>query len=199
MGYAIGLTGSIAAGKSAVARILAELGAKVVDSDEVVHRLQEPGQPAWLDIVREFGQAILNPDQTINRQRLGEIAFGDPEALKRLNRATHPHVIAEIDKMIFAAKRPESSVVLVVEGRVLIEAGVADHFDEIWYVDVAPEVQIERLMERSHLSRAAALQRIAAEMDPAQKKRYATNVIDNSRSLYETRRQVESLWHEVAP
>ncbi|MGB4302971.1 MAG: dephospho-CoA kinase [Syntrophomonadaceae bacterium] len=182
----IGLTGGIASGKSTVSRALRELGAIIIDADEVAHAIIEPGKPAWKDIVEHFGLGVLNPDQTIDREKLGAIVFNDPEKLQVLNQITHPRVGEQFKQMIKDIKSQQADAVLFIEVPLLYETHMDRICDEVWVVWVDEETQIQRLMKRDGLSREDALKRIDAQMSLDEKARRADFVIDNRFSVEET-------------
>jgi dephospho-CoA kinase len=182
----IGLTGGIASGKSTVSRALQDLGAIVIDADEVAHTIIEPGKPAWEDIVEHFGSEVLNPDQTIDREKLGAIVFNDPERLQELNQITHPRVGEQFKQMIKNIKSQQADAVLFIEVPLLYETHMDRICDEVWVVWVDEETQIQRLMKRDGLSREDALKRIDAQMSLDEKARRADFVIDNRFSIEET-------------
>lgn len=182
----IGLTGGIASGKSTVSRALQDLGAIVIDADEVAHTIIEPGKPAWEDIVEHFGSEVLNPDQTIDREKLGAIVFNDPERLQELNQITHPRVGEQFKQMIKNIKSQQADAVLFIEVPLLYETHMDRICDEVWVVWVDEETQIQRLMKRDGLSREDALKRIDAQMSLDEKAKRADVVIDNSFSIEET-------------
>jgi len=194
--YVIGLTGNIATGKSTVSRMLADLGAQVVDADAVAHAVMRRGRPAWQDVVLAFGEEVLGPDGEIDRGKLGAIVFRDPAALQRLEGIVHPAVVEEVR----ALSRRSAAPVLVREAIKLIESGAADDCDAVWVVTSPRETQVERLMRTRGLSRAEAELRIDAQPPQEEKVARADVVIDNGGSLEETRQQVERAWREtVAP
>lgn len=193
----IGLTGGIACGKSTVSSMLAELGAAVIDADTIAREITKKGTPVWRRIKGIFGDEYLLPDGEIDRKKLGELVFANPEALKMLNSVTHPaikqQVLSEIDRL----KSTGSYKAVVVDAALLIEAGWCDMVDEVWLVVADRETQVERLMKRNGLTRQQALNRINGQMDQDTKKRYADRIIDNSRDVEHTRKQVEQLWAEL--
>src|SRR5215211_2680371 len=130
----IGLTGGIGAGKSTVTQILEELGAAVIDADKVGHQIYLPNRPAWREIVETFGPEVLNADRTINRQALGKIVFGDPEALHTLNRIVHPKMFARMAELIAELRARGGMKAIVVEAAVLIEANWQPLADQVWVV-----------------------------------------------------------------
>jgi dephospho-CoA kinase len=182
----IGLTGGIASGKSTVSRALQDLGAIIIDADEVAHAIIEPGKPAWEDIVEHFGLGVLNPDQTIDREKLGAIVFNDPARLQVLNQITHPRVGEQFKQMIKNIKSQQSDAVLFIEVPLLYETHMDRICDEVWVVWVDEETQIQRLMKRDGLSREDALKRIDAQMSLDEKAKRADVVIDNRFSIEET-------------
>ena len=191
--YLIGLTGNIATGKSTVAQMLEDLGATVIDADALVHDLQRQGTPVYRDIVAAFGPDILDRAGEIDRKALGEIVFANPVQLRTLESIVHPAVLIESMQRIAAAATP----VVVYEAIKLIEAGRAEMCDALWVVTARSEVQLQRLMRERHLSEAEARQRIAAQPPQSEKIKRATVIIDNSRSLEETRRQVTAAFEAI--
>lgn len=188
----VGLTGGIACGKSTVAACMRELGCHVLDADRLARALTEPGQPAYHEIVREFGADILRGDGAIDRSRLAAIVFADRRKLERLNAIVHPRVIAELQRELDTLERNEPGAIAVVEAPLLIEAGYHKQLDRLVVVWCRPEQQIERLLARG-VSRVEAEQRIAAQMDLDRKRALADHQIDCSGSLDDTRRQVREL------
>ena len=188
----LGLTGGIASGKSAVAGMLRELGFQVLDADGLAHTLIEPGQPAYQEVLREFGTDVLQADGRIDRGKLGAVVFADREKLARLNAIVHPRVEEEMIRTFAEWERDGVRDAAFVEAALLVEAGYQKKLDGLIVTWCKPEQQIERLMERG-LSKEEARQRIAAQMPAEEKLRYATEKIDCSGSMEETRRQVEEL------
>lgn len=192
----IGLTGGIASGKSLVSAILLQLGAKVVDADEVARLVVEPGTAGWAEIRQVFGDKILNPDGAINRKALGNIVFADPGQLKRLNDITHPHILQYFQNEISNFRENRSAPALVLDVALLIETGFHQLVEEVWLVVVSKELQLSRLIERDGISREQALQRISSQMSVEKKQKYAHVIIDNSVSVELTRQKVEQLWKQ---
>ncbi len=184
----IGLTGGIASGKSTVSKALADLGATVIDGDETAHRLMEPHQPIWEDIVNKFGREILNPDLAIDRAKLGKIVFDDPEQMAELNRISRPRIIESIINEMESIKKISPNTVLVLDVPLLFEARLDKLSDQVWVVWIDRETQIKRLMERNHYTREEAVKRIDSQMSLDEKAQRADVVIDNSGSIEETLR-----------
>ena len=191
----IGLTGGIACGKSTVSAMLAERGAFVVDADEVAREVVEPGEPALAEVAAVFGQAVLREDGTLDRRKLGEIVFADPEKRKRLEAILHPAIRERMWASIRKVKEDEPGRIVVADIPLLYETGQQGLYDGVLVVYVPRELQIRRLMARNpELTEAQALGRINAQIDIERKKEMADWVIDNSGSLESTERQVEALW-----
>jgi len=191
--YLVGLTGNIATGKSAVARMLAELGAHTIDADRVAHSVMRHGTPTWQAVVDAFGPAILAPHGEINRRRLGGITFADPAALRRLEAIVHPAVGLVVSEAIATA----TEHVVVVEAIKLIEAGMHRAYHALWVTTCPAEIQITRLTSLRGLSEAGARLRVAAQPPQAEKVALADVVIDTSGTLEDTRRQVLAAWEAI--
>lgn len=190
----VALTGGIATGKSVVARVLKKRGCYVHSADRVAHRLIAPGRPAWREIVAHFGRSILNPDQTINRRRLGKIVFASRKERQFLNRLIHPLVLEKKRETIRRLEKGGRYKIFVSEAALTIEAGIARFFDRVVVVTCPRSTQLERLINRDGISRAEALQRIRSQMPPGRKLKHADYVIETSGPLEETIAQSEELY-----
>jgi dephospho-CoA kinase len=188
----LGLTGGIATGKTAVAAMLRELRFDVLDADSLAHKLIEPGQPAYDEVVREFGPSILDNDSRVNRARLAAIVFADPVKLATLNAILHPRVETVIHRQFAEWASNGTRAAAFVEAALLVEAGYHKNLDGLVVTWCRPEQQLERLRARG-LSDEDARQRIAAQLPVSEKLRSATEKIDTSASLEGTRKQVEAL------
>jgi dephospho-CoA kinase len=188
----VGLTGGIACGKSTVAAMMRERGWTVFDADALAHRLIEPGQPAYHEVVREFGSAILRPDGTIDRKALGTMVFANRAHLERLNRIIHPRVMETQDRQFTELELANPRSVAVVEAALLIEAGYQKNLDRLIVAWCRPEQQRERLLARG-LTAEEIEQRIATQLPIDEKRRIADEVINCSGDVEETRRQVADL------
>ncbi|HEY6009461.1 MAG TPA: dephospho-CoA kinase [Geobacteraceae bacterium] len=191
--HIIGLTGGIASGKSTVAAILQRLGVPVVDADQLAREVVRPGQPAHAAIVAAFGPEILDPDRSINRPRLGQVVFADPEARRRLEAITHPAIRRAAEEKLATLAQAGNRVAIYM-APLLVEAGVMSRVDEIWVVYVDRETQLERLIRRDGMSRDEALGRLAAQMPMEEKRLYGRVVIDNRGSRDATEQIVTALW-----
>src|SRR6266850_87577 len=188
----LGLTGGIASGKSAVAAMLCEMGFAVLDADALGHKLIEPGQPAYEEVLKIFGPAIADPSGRIDRSKLGAIVFADLAKLDRLNAIVHPLVAEIIFGQFEVWRRSGVRDAVFVEAALLVESGIHTKLDGLVVTWCKPEQQVERLLARG-LSEAEARRRIAAQLPVEDKLRLASERIDCSGSLEETRRQVEAL------
>lgn len=188
----IGLTGGIASGKSTVAAMLRELGFDVIFADEISRRLLDPGQAAYDETVREFGREVVLPDGTLDRKKIATIVFADRSKLDRLNSIIHPRVEAQILKQFAEWDREGNRTVAFVEAALLVEAGYMKNLDGLVVIWCRPEQQMERLTGRG-MTEEEARSRIAAQMPVEEKLKLATYRIDCSRSIEDTRREVEEL------
>jgi dephospho-CoA kinase len=193
--FIIGLTGNIATGKSTVMKILAALGAEIIDADLLGHEVQQPGGPAYLKVINAFGSDIVTSDGAIDRRKLGEIVFNHPDGLKLLEHIVHPLVVERVGERLRHASKP----IVVIEAIKLIEAGLNSLCDELWVVTSPKETQLARLRETRGLKRSDALLRINAQPPQKDKVRQATVVIRNTGSLDDLRKHVEEQWARVQP
>ena len=188
----LGLTGGIASGKSAVAAMLREMGFAVLDADSLAHKLIEPGQPAYNEVLQEFGPSVITPGGRVDRAKLSAVVFNDRARLDRLNAIVHPRVAEVIFSQFELWRRAGVRDAVFVEAALLIESGIHNKLDGLIVSWCSPAQQLERLLARG-LSEAEARRRIAAQIPVEEKILLATEKIDCSGSLEETRRQVEAL------
>lgn len=195
----IGLTGGVATGKSTVAAMFAELGAAIISADEIAREIVRPGQPALAEIVAAFGQEMLHPDGTLNRDRLGRVVFGSPEARKCLEAIAHPYILdrqsAQIEHL--RAQPGSESLVAIVEAPLLFEANARGQVDRVVVVASEQKTQVARLTQRVHLSHEEALSRISAQWPLSEKIKRADWVIGTDCSLEDTRGQVREVWEQI--
>ena len=192
----IGLTGGIASGKSTAAKILVELGARVVDADQIARDVVAPGQPALAELVARFGSDYLLPDGTLDRKRLGARVFADVDERRKLNAITHPRIAAETQARL-AALRDAGEPLAVYEAALLVENGAQAGLDGLIVVACSEPTQRARLMARDGLSAEEADARMAAQWPLAQKVAVADWVIDSNGTLAETREATGRVWAEV--
>ncbi len=176
----VGLTGSIAVGKSFVASVFTELGCHVLDADQTAREVVMPGTPGLKTLVQEFGQKILSEDGTLDRKALGAIVFADEEKRQRLNHILHPFIIARQDEILNEWEREDPRGIGIVDAALMIESGGYKRFDKLIVVHCRPEVQLERLMLRDNLSRDEAQRRIDSQMPQEEKQKFADYLIDTS-------------------
>lgn len=191
--YVIGLTGNIAVGKSVVRQMLQHLGAYTIDADALAHKAMYPGAPAYQPVVDTFGQVILNPDKTINRTMLGNMVFGNPALLKKLEDVTHPVIGQAINTLVSRAKQR----VVVIEAIKLLEGNLRDSVDVVWVVNASPKTQYSRLISKRKMSEEDAKQRILGQSDQKEKLKAADVVIKNDGNVEETWKQVQASWDTV--
>jgi dephospho-CoA kinase len=199
--YLIGLTGNIAAGKSAVCEILQQLGARIVDADLVAHAVLQRGTPAWRSLVEAFGYDILQYDGTVDRRKLGAVVFNDAAKLRTLERITHPAVGTELALLVRdALQAPDAAdAIMVIEGVKLYEAGLSEYLDALWVVTATPAEQMRRLMQTRGLSQAEAEARLRSQPPLDEKVKHAAVVIDNSGTIEELRVQVMRAFVQINP
>ena len=199
MALIIGLTGGIVSGKSTVASMFKDLGAKIIDADKLGHSVILPQKPAWKKITRLFGKDILRNDLTIDREQLGKIVFANQILLKKLNEITHPEIMKLIKKEINLARNENHNQekILIIDAALIYEVKIDRLMDKIIVVYIDEDEQIKRLTNRNNLSKKEALQRIKSQMPIKEKVKMADYVIDNSSSLGKTKEQVKKIWKNL--
>ena len=207
MSLRVGLTGGLASGKTTVAEMFAARGAYLLYADKVGHELMEPGQPVYDEIIKHFGESIVNPGRSINRAKLAEVAFGAGR-IEELNRIVHPAVRARLESWIEEMSEFDPHSVLIFEAALILEAGMGKHFDKLVVVSSRPQQKLERFAKRTvgaelaaESARAKALseaeRRIGAQLSDEEKMAAADYVIDNSGELSQTERQVAKVYKEL--
>jgi dephospho-CoA kinase len=189
----IGLTGGIGSGKTAVARLLAERGATVVDADALAREVVEPGTPGWAAVVAEFGDGVLAPDRSLDRAALAARVFGDGAALAALNAIVHPLVGARAAELAAEAEQRDPDGVLVYDVPLLVENKLAAGFDLVLVVEAPVELRLARLAERG-LAAAEARARMEAQADDAERRAVADFVIVNDGDLTHLAAEVDRFW-----
>ena len=193
----VGLTGSIAVGKSFVLGVLAELGCRILDADATAREVVTPGTPGLNSLVDAFGSEILREDGALDRARLGAIVFSDEEKRGLLNSILHPFIIAAQDDQIRRWETEDPGGIAVVDAALMIESGGYRRFDKLIVVHCRPDVQLERLISRDGLSPEEAERRIAAQMPQAVKIKYANFLIDTSAGFKSARAQTEVVFRQL--
>lgn len=195
----IGLTGSIASGKSTVSQMLKELGYPIVDADQVARQVVEPGSDTLKKIEEAFGSEVILPDGGMDRKKVGDIIFNDPASRKKLNDLIHPAIRAEMMRQR-AAFLEEGHKTVIMDIPLLFESRLQHFADKILVVSVTEENQLARLMERNGLSEAEARARIASQLPMSVKEEGADAVIYNNGSIEETKWQLNRIldsWNAV--
>ncbi len=202
----VGLTGGIASGKSVVGEMFVALGAHLIQADVISHELMQPGEAVYQEVVRRFGEGILNPDRTVNRARLAEAAFGapggsQPSRIQELNQIVHPAVIGRQERWMEQVARSNPRAIAIVEAALILEAGSAKSLDRLVVVTCHPEQRIQRWAARLGVdeenARLEVTRRMAAQFPDEEKIKAADYVIDNSGSLDGTRKQVGKVYSEL--
>ena len=193
----VGLTGGIASGKSFVGEALAGWGCFVIQADEIGHQVLAPGGEAYEDVIREFGGGIVAPDGSIDRRRLADLVFHDPERLARLNAIVHPPVLRREAELADAFFARDPHGIAVVEAAILIETGNHRRFDQLILVFCAQEQQIDRALRREGAAEADVRARIGRQMPLEEKRKYADFVIDTSGTKEETLRQACAVYETL--
>ena len=193
----VGLTGGIACGKSTVAKMFVRNGAYLIDFDGLAHEVQEPGKPAWKEVVNHFGEIILQPDKKIDRVKLGNIVFTDKEKLSELNNIVHPVVYQEWHVRLEKISKKEKHAIVLSDIPLLFEGNMQNLFDLTILVLIAPKEQIRRLMARNGVSKEEAKKRLKSQMPIAKKIALADIIIDNRGNLSETKKTVSKIWREL--
>jgi len=190
----VGLTGGIGSGKSEVSRLLASYGAVVIDADKLAREVVEPGTAGLARVVKEFGEGVLRPDGSLDRERLASLVFADDAARQRLNGIVHP-LVGERAAALKGQAREDA--VLVHDVPLLVEARLAALYDLVVVVDAPVETQIDRLVRLRGMTEEEARARIAAQASRDERRAVADVVIDNSGTLEELEAQVRELWEEL--
>jgi dephospho-CoA kinase len=189
----VGLTGVVGTGKSTVANLFKELGAYVIDWDELAREVTRPHSKAWKEIVEYFGKGILNADLTINRQKLADIVFSDKEKVAKLNQIVHPEVFKEDERITNEITSLDPDALIIKDIPLLFELTRPIHVDKIVVVSASEQTQLKRLEEKG-MSREDAQNRIKSQLPLEEKIKSADFVINNDGPLEETKRQVEEIY-----
>jgi dephospho-CoA kinase len=192
----IGLTGGIASGKSAVAGMLRDLGAPVIDADLLAREVVAPGSDGLAAIRDQFGPDLLDETGALDRQKMGDLVFRDPEARRKLNAITHPRIAAASQREI-ARAAADGHRHVVYEAALIVENGLQSWMHALIVVSVPESVQRARLMARDQIDEQAARARIAAQLPLADKVAVADYVVDNSGTLDATRARVAEIWRTI--
>jgi dephospho-CoA kinase len=190
----VGLTGGIATGKSTVSNMLRGLGAEIIDADLLAREVVEPGQPAWHEIVAEFGRDVVSPDGTLDRKKLGAIVFANPERRKRLEAITHPAIRAGVQARLDELAARGFAGIVFYDAAILIEALGHEDMDRLVVVVTDEATQAARLRGRDGTDDAEGRRKIASQMPLGEKAKLADYVIDNSGDREATAEQVRRVF-----
>lgn len=193
----VGLTGSIAVGKTYVCEILRERGAFVLDADLTAREVVELNTAGWRKIVEHFGREVLQSDNTLDRTKLGAIVFADEARRQLLNSIVHPLVIEAQNEWLLRVEAENPQGIAVIDAALMIESGGFERFEKLIVVWCAAEIQLERLMRRNKLNREDALRRIESQMPQEEKKAYADFLIDTSDGFETTRQQTIEIYEQL--
>jgi dephospho-CoA kinase len=189
----IGITGTIGSGKSTVAGIMQELGAAVIDADDVGHEAYLPGTPGWDAVVDAFGREILAPDLSVDRCKLGDLVFNSPESLATLDAIMRPLIVNEVNAKLDELRK-EGTGVVVLEAALLVEAGWESLVDEVWVTTAPESVLFERLETKMGLSHEQVKQRLASQRPVAEQLKSADLVIDTNKPLPDLKAEVAQIF-----
>ena len=193
----VGLTGSIAVGKSYVLGILRELGCHTIDADQIAREVVTKDSAGLKLVMENFGNEVLKPDGSLDRQKLGTIVFADEAKRRQLNSILHPLIIAAQDEQIRQIEQSDPKGIVMIDAALMIESGGYRRMDKLIVVYCEPAIQLQRLIRRDGLSRETAESRIAAQMPQDEKKTFADFLIDTSGDRSQTRAQVEDVYREL--
>jgi dephospho-CoA kinase len=193
----IGLTGGIGCGKTTVTKILAELGATVMDADKIAHSTYAPGGPAYAGVVAVFGKEVLGADGSVDRSKLGPIVFKEPAKLTKLTDAVWPATKNRIREMIAEARAKGERKPIVVEAAILIEANWQSVFDEIWLITAAKDFVIARVERERGLKPEQTEARIKAQLPDEERRKHATTVIENNGTIAQLQEQLATIWADA--
>lgn len=193
----VGLTGGIGAGKSEVTRRFAERGATVIDADALAREVVDVGTPGLAAVVAEFGDGVLAPDGSLDREKVAGIVFADADALQRLNNIVHPAIAERVMTLMAEGDANNPDGVMINDVPLIVESGVAERYEVIVVVDAPVETQLARLTELRGMTEADAKARMAKQASREDRRAIATYVIDNDGDLESLDAQVEHVWGEL--
>ena len=193
----VGLTGSIAVGKTFVCCVFRELGCFVLDADEVARDVVRPGTEGHRRVVKSFGNDVLTEEGELDRAKLGSVVFRDENKRQLLNSIIHPLVFEEQDRWLAQSQKQNPDGIAIVDAALMIESGGYRRFDKLIVVWCKPEIQLERLQLRDNLSSADAERRIATQMPQEEKKLYADYLIETSNGYEAAREQTAEVFRKL--
>lgn len=190
----VGLTGGIASGKSVISNMLRDLGAVIIDADEISREVMFPHSRCWEEVVAAYGSECLLDDLTIDRKKLAMIVFGDSKRIQQLNRIVHPYIKKRIDEIIDDMKGRYPHALLIVDAALLVETGLYKHYDKLIVVSASRDTQVKRLISRDGVSREEAEGRVDCQLPLSEKLKVADYIIENEGSFDNTREEVEKVY-----
>jgi len=193
----VGLTGGVASGKTAVSQVLKEEGAYIIDADQIARELVQPHKPAWNELIRAFGQEILQEDGSIHRKKLADKVFADPKERRLLNQVLHPRIREEMDRRTGEIGQKDPEAIVVIDAALLVELGDHREMDKVIVVSSTERQQIERLQDRDGMDQEKARKILSSQMAPEEKLKVADFVIRNEGSLNEVRRRAKEVFQEL--
>jgi dephospho-CoA kinase len=193
----VGLTGGVASGKTAVSQVLREEGAYIIDADEIARELVQPHKPAWNEIIRAFGEEILQEDRSVDRKELADKIFADPEQRKVLNQILHPRIKEEIARRAREIGQKNPEAIVVIDAPLLVELGMHHKVDRLIVVTSTQTQQMERLKKRDGRSPEEALKLLSSQMPVEEKEKLADFVVRNEGSLEEMKKRAKEVFKEL--
>ena len=193
----VGLTGGVASGKTAVSQVLKEEGAYIIDADQIARELVQPHKPAWNELIRAFGQEILQEDGSIHRKKLADKVFADPKQRKLLNQILHPRIKEEMDRRTKEIGQKDPEAIVVIDAPLIVELGDHREMDKLIVVTTTQTQQIERLKDRDGAKPEEALRIVSSQMPLEEKVKLADFVIRNEGSLEETKNRAREVFKEL--
>ncbi len=193
----VGLTGGVASGKTVVSQALKEEGAYIIDADQIARELVQPHQPAWSELIRAFGQEILQEDGSIQRKKLADKVFVDPRQRKLLNQILHPRIKKEMDRRTKEIGERDPQAIVVIDAPLMVELGDHREMDKLIVVASTQTQQIERLKDRDGTNTQEALRIVSSQMPLEEKLKFADYVIRNEGSMEETKKRAKEVFQEL--
>ena len=193
----IGVTGGIACGKTEVCKVFQKKGAIILSGDEIGKEVVEKNKKVLKELVKSFGKEILNKNKSLNRRKLGKLAFASEESKNKLNRSIHPYLLRELRKRVKYLRRKGYKDVVVVDAALIVEWGLQKELDHLIFVESKREDKIKRLQKQKGYSRKETIDRIKSQLPEITKKRLADFVIINDKGLNGLRRKAEKTWNKL--
>ena len=194
----VGLTGGIASGKTVVSKMLSELGALIIDADETSREVVTPHKKCWGELIAYFGKDIIRKDLTVDRKKLADRVFNNPEQLSKLNSLIHPEIMKRIDEKLEEIRNENPEAIVVFDAALLVETGMHKKYDKLFVVYTTVETQLKRLMTRNGISQDEAQKRINLQLPINEKVKLADFLIENEDSIKKTEEQVKKVFTKIS-